>query len=604
MIASREDELLLSQKRILESVALGRGFQETLDELCDASELIVPGALCSIMTLDPLGKYLSVIAAPHIPRPVIDRLNGLAPGKAAGSCGAAVLSNAPVYVGDTLVDERWRDLRQLAVDFDIRACWSHPIRNTQRRVVGSFALSSFEVREPSYFQQQLLSESANIAGIIIERHSRERDLWDKAHQDKLTGLYNRLMFDMSLERAISNARRNQSQLAILFIDLDNFKIVNDTYGHKAGDDVLLEIARRLKSCQRNNDTLARYGGDEFALLLENIEDINSVTQVAQRVIDECAQPISSDGYSARVSASVGISLYPNDAITPRVLLSYADRAMYKAKSKGRNGLYFYEEGLSRVVEAKKRLAVELRSALVNNEFVLFYQPQLATDGTMFSSVETLVRWDHPQRGLLTPDDFLPMIEEEGLMGELSEWVLRSACTQGKRWLDSGFQLDRITINFSLCAGQVASRELVRQVLDETGFPATCLELDFAESLVAEEGDALITELDLLKKQGIKIALDDFGAGGVSLVLLARLPIDLLKMDKVLVERLMTDSGDIRLIKTVMAMAKSLDLPVLAKRVETDVQRDILIREGCSYLQGYLFSKPLPSGEVEKILLRC
>ncbi len=600
---NREDQLLLSQKKILERVALGGDFQEMLDELCLASELLVSESVCSVMVFDQSKQHLNVISGPRLPSAVIDRLNGTVPAAHSGSCALAVFQNSPVYVSNTLEDECWSDVRQLALDFSINACWSHPVRNTEGEVVGSFAISSFEVREPSYFQQQLLTESANIAGIILERRDREKDLWDKAHQDKLTGLCNRPMFDMTLSHAIASARRHQAQLAVLFVDLDNFKVINDTYGHKAGDDVLREIAQRLKRCQRSSDTLARYGGDEFTLLLENIDDLNSVTQVAQRIIDECAIPIVTDGYSAGVSASVGISLFPNDALELRELLSFADRAMYKAKSKGRNGFYFYEEGLTRVVEAKKRLSVELRSALKNDEFVLFYQPVFHADGTMSRSLEALVRWNHPERGLLTTGDFLPMVEEEGLMDELSEWVLHAACTQAKSWLDAGFSLDKMAINFSLFTEQRGFYEMVGQVLDETQLPPSYLELDIAESLLAGDSDELIDELEQLRKRGIVVALDNFGTGGVSLALLARLPIDLLKMDRDFVDNLTTDNADPRLIKTIIAMASSLGLPVLAKRIETQLQREVLAREGCDFLQGYLFSPPLAVSDIENLLPR-
>jgi len=598
---NREDQLLLSQKKILERVALGGDFQEMLDELCVASELLVPESVCSVMVFDESRQHLNVISGPRLPSAVVDRLNCTVPAPRSGSCALAVFQNAPVYVSNTLEDECWSDVRQLALDFSINACWSHPVRNTDDEVVGSFAISSFEVRAPSYFQQQLLTESANIAGIILERRDREKDLWDKAHEDKLTGLCNRPMFDMTLNHAISSARRHQAQLAVLFIDLDNFKIINDTYGHKAGDDVLREIAQRLTRCQRNSDTLARYGGDEFTLLLENIDDLNSVTQVAQRIIDECSLPVVTDGYSASVSASVGISLFPNDALELRELLSYADRAMYKAKSKGRNGFYFYEEGLTRVVEAKKQLSNELRSALKNNEFVLFYQPLFLANGSMSRSLEALVRWNHPARGLLTTGDFLPMVEEEGLMDDLSEWVLHAACLQAKSWLDKGLLLEKMAINFSLFTEQRDLYEMVWRVLETTQLPPAHLELDIAESLLVGDSDELIETLERLRKSGVGVALDNFGTGGVSLALLARLPIDLLKMDRDFVDNLTADKVDLRLIKAIVAMAASLGLPVLAKRVETDFQRDILAREGCDLLQGYFFSPALPVVDIEKLL---
>ena len=337
------------------------------------------------------------------------------------------------------------------------------------------------------------------------------------------------------------------------------------------------------------------------MLLENIDDLNSVTQVAQRIVDECAIPVVTDGFSAAVSASVGISLFPNDGLELRELLSFADRAMYKAKSKGRNGFYFYEEGLTRVLEAKKRLSIELRRALKNNEFVLFYQPVFPISGAMPRSLEALVRWNHPDRGLLSTGDFLPMVEEEGLVDELSEWVLQAACTQAKSWLDAGFSFAKIAINFSLFSEQIDFCEMVERVLDETQLPASYLELDIAESLLACDSGELIDELEQLRKRGIGVALDNFGAGGISLALLARLPIDLLKMDRDFVGNLTEDNDDPRLIKTILAMASNLGLPVLAKRIETELQREVLAREGCDFLQGYLFSPPLAVSDIENLL---
>ena len=603
MMENREDQLLLSQKKILEKVALGGESQEMLNELCVASELLVADSVCSVMAFDLSKQHLNVVSAPNVLDAVIERLNGTVPSESTGSCAVAVSQNTPVYVSNTLEDERWSDIRGLAHDFSILACWSHPVRNTDGEVVGSFAISSFEVREPTYFQQQLLTESANIAGIILERRDRVKDLWDKAHQDKLTGLCNRLMFDMTLDHAIANAKRQQTQLALLFIDLDNFKVINDTYGHKVGDVVLREIAQRLKHCQRGSDTLARYGGDEFTLLLENIDELNSVTQVAQRIIDECVIPVVTDGHSADVSASVGISLFPNDALELRELLSFADRAMYKAKSKGRNGYYFYEEGLTRVVEAKKKLSIELRNALDKGEFVLFYQPLFHADGSMLHTFEALVRWHHPTRGLLTAGDFLPMVEEEGLMDELGVWVLHAACAQAKAWLDSGFLLNKVAINFSLFASLSDIYEIVERALNETRLPAACLELDIAESLLVGDSTELTNQLERLRERGVGVALDNFGTGGVSLALLNRLPIDVLKMDRDFVGGLTEENDDPRLIKVIVAMASSLGLPVLAKRVETDLQRDVLIREGCNFLQGYLFSTPLAVSDIENLLQR-
>ncbi len=596
---AESNRLLYLEKNILEAVALNKDPQEILDALCQSAEAIVSNSVASVMVYDSDAHAMHVRAAPDIPADVIEQLNGLVPGEGAGSCGTAVHTREPVYVENTLTDPRWESLRDLARDINLCACWSHPIKTRDNEIVGTFAISSFEHRQPNEFQQRLLSIAANITGIVLQREKQEKELWNLAHQDLVTGIPNRIFLNQRLDHAIDGASRSGKRLGVFFIDLDKFKDINDTHGHKAGDQVLIETASRIQDCIRSDDTVARYGGDEFVLLVENLSESYDVGQIANKILSALSKPIYLDGQKLTVTPSIGISLYPDDGESSEVLLSHADTAMYQAKATGRNNYKCYEPALTEAIQHRHQVESELRRALRNDELILHYQPQCFRMNENLVSVEALVRWQHPEKGLVYPDYFIEIAEQTGLIKELGEWIIHKACQQGKLWLDTGLPLGKIAINVSAVQITKGCYNVINDALRKSGLPAHHLEIEITESTMVQQSSEVIEELQLMQNAGISIALDDFGTGYSSLSQLQLLPINKLKIDRTFVSQVPGQLSNEIITRTIIAMGRSLGLSVLAEGVETQEQMDFLLQEGCDAYQGYLYSRPLAVSDLEK-----
>ncbi|MFM2065923.1 MAG: hypothetical protein RLZZ584_832 [Pseudomonadota bacterium] len=436
------------------------------------------------------------------------------------------------------------------------------------------------------------------------KHS-ELQLERLAHYDALTGLPNRLLGQSRLAHALDRAARERSQLAVLFIDLDHFKTVNDSLGHPVGDELLCAFARRALGRLRAQDTLARLGGDEFLLILEDVEAPQDAASVAQALLDTLRLPFTlSSGLELFVSASMGIALYPRDGLDVDALIQHADSAMYQAKTQGRHTLRFYTDALTR--HANERLALEaaLRRALVNDELELYYQPQLhcGADGvTRLSGVEALVRWHHPEFGLTLPGRFITLAEDTGLIHALGDHVLTGACQQARRWMDRGLDLS-VAVNLS--ARQFVQRDLVervRQVLADTGLPAARLELEITESALIDQPELAVETLRDLRALGVGMAIDDFGTGYSSLAYLKRLPVSRLKIDRSFVAGLPGDRHDRAIVQAIVTMAHSLDMATVAEGVERPEQWASLRALGCDGMQGYLCSEALPVAGLDAAL---
>jgi diguanylate cyclase (GGDEF)-like protein/PAS domain S-box-containing protein len=421
-----------------------------------------------------------------------------------------------------------------------------------------------------------------------------------AHHDPLTDLPNRLLVLSRLNAAIERALRQHRRLAVLYIDLDDFKTINDSLGHPAGDQVLVVIAHRLRARLREQDTVARLGGDEFLVLLEDLESVEDAARVAQALIDLCAAPIAlNDGQEMFVGLSIGISLCPDNAEETTTLIQYADAAMYQAKREGRNTYRFHTAALTEAAAERLRLETHLRHALDRHELVLHYQPLLAADGNRPMGVEALLRWQPPGEPLVPPGRFIPVAEASGLIVRMGAWALREACLQAQRWRAAGLAIDTLAVNLS--ARQFQGNDLVGLVqacLAESGLPPHCLELELTESILMEHEEDFLGCLDRLKAQGVRLAIDDFGTGYSSLAYLKRFPIDKLKIDQSFVRGLVDSADDREIAATIVAMGRNLHLEVLAEGVETEAQRDILVKLGCNAFQGFLFSRPLPAEALE------
>lgn len=437
---------------------------------------------------------------------------------------------------------------------------------------------------------------------ITERKQFERQARQLANYDPLTNLPNRNLLNDRLAQAVAHAHRFGRQVAVLFINIDRFKLVNDSLGHEQGDALLKIMAGRLQKALPEGDTLARLAGDDFAATLLDIESEERVTATAQGLLQAIAQPVQLESHELVISASIGISLYPRDGLTPHALLKNADIAMSQCKSVGGNHFRFYAKDMNARVFERLLLETDLRRALVKDEFVLHYQPKVALDSGRIVGMEALIRWQHPTRGLLYPAKFIPVAEEIGIIGALGKWVLARACAQTQQWRAEG--LGDFTMSVNLSARQLASQNLlrtIRSVLDETGLPARQLELEITESSLMDNIEMAAATLTRLSEMGVHLSIDDFGTGYSSLNYLKRLPIDTLKVDQSFIRDVSSDPDDAIIVQATIAMAQNMNLRVVAEGVMTVAQLDFLALHHCDEIQGFYFSKPLPADDIEQLL---
>jgi diguanylate cyclase (GGDEF)-like protein len=424
-----------------------------------------------------------------------------------------------------------------------------------------------------------------------------------AYHDGLTGLPNRSMFSKLLAQSISEARRYDRQLAVAFLDLDRFKQINDTLGHDAGDQLLLEVASRLRTCVRASDTVARLGGDEFVVLLSTLTDGTYAATVAQKILAVIAGPFDLIGHEFRITASIGLSIFPQDGADEQTLTKNADIAMYQAKEEGKNNFQFYSEKLN--AHSLERLTLEssLRHALERNEFLLHYQAKRDIVSGRITGMEALLRWQHPDLGTVAPMKFIPVAEETGLIVPIGKWVLRTACLQNVAWQNQG--LPHLSIAVNLTARQFAEEHLLqdlRSILAATGMGPHLLELEITESMLIHDVENTRRILTGLKALGVRIAIDDFGTGYTSLATLQRFPLDTIKIDRSLIRDIAGTAEDTGLADAIIAMGKSLSLTVVAQGVETKDQAEFLRTHACDELQGFYFKRPLPADQFTKLLL--
>ncbi len=591
------------QAHILEMIASSAPLENVLDHLMHLIESQLTGIYGSVLLLDEDGIHLRHGAAPSLPAAYTKAIDGVSIGPNVGSCGSAAYRREAVMVADIASDPLWADYRELAALHGLRSCWSTPIVSHRGAVLGTFAMYSEEVREPKPEETRLIEIATRIAGIAIERKQTEERIHFMANHDALTGLPNRTLLKDRLTQALLFAERYDRWATVVFIDLDNFKFVNDTLGHSAADELLKIVANRMVNCVRAIDTVVRLGGDEFVILLfDQPKDVDIVTATLQKIRAAIAETIYAEGHDFQLTCSIGLANYPNDGTDADTLLANADSAMYRAKEIGFDNFQFHAPECNTKVHEKFLLQKELRNAIARAEFTLVYQPQVDLITGRIFAAEALIRWLNPARGMVPPTKFIPIAEETGLIVPIGDWVLHEACRQNKAWQDAGLPPMSICVNVS--ARQFAERDWVGRVastLQKTGLEAKYLELELTESLIMQDVEQAIATMKQLQVLGVQLSIDDFGTGYSSLAALKRFPVARLKIDKSFIDNIPADENDKAVAGAVISLGQKLNLRVIAEGVETQEQIAFLRENNCDEMQGYCFSRPLPAGDIEKLL---
>jgi diguanylate cyclase (GGDEF)-like protein len=466
----------------------------------------------------------------------------------------------------------------------------------------------FEQRIEIHTNDEIETLATAFNRMLDQLRDHTTQIRELAFFDPVTGLPNRVFLKEALATALADSTRRRTRSAVLFLDLDRFKLINDTFGHEAGDRLLQGFAQRLTECLRTSDfvsargselsTVARLGGDEFTIVLRDIKQPADAAVVANRILEMLRRPFDLGGMSVVVGTSIGIAIFPTDGSDPDSLLKNADAAMYEAKENGRNNLQFYSRRLSARILERVTLERELREALERGHFALHYQPQLDLNDLRVTGFEALLRWQHPTRGLIPPDVFIPLAEETRLIRPIGAWVLDTACAQARRWIDAGLELDRISVNLSTV--QIQQEDFVSitaRILENNGLSAKMLELEITETTVMTDPDETSRALSALQALGVRLAIDDFGTGYSSLAYLKRFPLDRLKIDRSFIHDIANDVDDEAIVSAIIAMAHSLNLEVVAEGVETKEQLDFLRAHGCDLGQGFLFGRPVPAEHI-------
>jgi diguanylate cyclase (GGDEF)-like protein len=601
----REVELLLSIAAASnESSELGEAIQAALDRVCehtgwpvgnaylvatDGSEELAPGGIWHLEDKERFETFRRITQATRFPPGV-------------GLPGRVWLSGEPAWIMDVNKDNNFPRAQQ-ARDIGVKAGFGFPVL-AGKEVVAVLEFFSPEAVPPD---ERLLKVMANVGtqlGRVIERRRAEETVSYLAYHDALTGLPNRSLFEDRFTVALAQAQRHQQRLAVLSLDLDRFKLVNDTLGHAAGDHLLREVAQRLGGIVRAGDSFARVGGDEFLLLLPRSGPAEEVAKMADRILSAFGGPFVFERREFHATTSIGISMYPHDGEDAQTLIKSADAALYRAKELGRGNYQLYTPAMN--VRASERLGLEndLRRALEREEFVIYYQPQIGVETGQIVGVEALVRWQHPARGLVLPEEFIPAAEETGLIVPLGCWVLRTACAQMKAWQNDGVPPFRLAVNLSMRQfHQPDFVRMVAEVLRDTGLDPRYLELEITESIAMRDAAFTAQILRRLRDSGIRVAIDDFGTGYSSLKYLKDLPIDGLKIDRSFISDLQSDTNDATIASNIIAIGHSLGLNVIAEGVETEEQLAFLRERQCDEFQGFIWARPMPARSLGELFGR-
>ncbi len=590
----RTEQMESERRRFLETITQNQPLETSLHQLVCILENQLPGALCSTLLLKP-SKFCEV-GASSFSKDVLVELEGFRLAELAGILGVGPEAREMAFVENFSLRCPNNELRKWAAALNLQSCWTAPVMDAGGVLQGLIVMFFREERQATVQDRNRLRLATGMASIAIEHRRLTDRLSYQAQHDALTGLPNRFLLEDRLQQAIAYANRHHSRLAVLLLDLDGFKYINDTLGHQAGDQVLIEVSRRLRSVIRQADTVARLGGDEFFMVLSDLVKPNDAVRIAQSCLDALRKPILIAERDYVLSASIGISCYPEHGAEPEVLRQHADTAMYHAKFNGKNGFQVFTPEINAHLRERLELMGDMRQALDNGEFRLEYQPQFLANGELVG-FEALLRWDHPVRGLIEPNKFIPIAEETGLVVPIGKWVLEQACQQLASWRSAGYEKLRMAVNVSTLQFERQDwMETISSAVRDNGLPPSALEVELTESVVMKNSERAAERLAQLRALGISSAIDDFGTGYSSLKYLQNLPIDTLKIDQSFVRNLGpssdSDSGNEAIVRAIVTLAQQLGLRVVAEGVETNEELQLLRRLGCDLVQGYLFAKPM------------
>lgn len=586
------------QAEILEMIAIGRPASDIYDAIALMYEARHPGMRCSMLELS--GNKLMHGGAPSLPKEYCKAVHGLENGPSVGSCGTSTFTGQRVLVENIETDPKWEKIKHFALPHGMRCCWSEPIRNSEGKVLGAFGMYYDYPALPDEQQLKDLISAARLTGIVMERDQAQKRIHRLAYTDELTGLASRASFIQHLEEITKTSIRHGRHYGLLYIDLDDFKSVNDSLGHDAGDLLLKALARRLVTTCRESDFVARLGGDEFCILIEEMEQ-DYAANVAKRCLEAISQPIEIYSRKLTPTCSIGIAYFPDDAKDMSALLKAADISLYTAKGNGKNHYAFYQVELTDKAEYRFQIEQSLREAIEKQQLSLVFQPQINIKNGDIFGVEALSRWLHPQLGQVPPNDFIATAERIGMIKPLTEWVLRTACSQLVAWKKEGFRSLRVAVNISpnLFLDN-AFVLLIKRIIDEIGIAPAELELEVTEGVVQTDPRNLAIFQDL-KDLGVLLSIDDFGSGYSSFASLKHLKVDYLKIDRYFVADMLTDGKTHTLVGSMVEMAQKLGYGIIAEGVEKPEQLDILKDFGCEIVQGYLFSKPINAAVLSELL---
>ena len=522
-----------------------------------------------------------------------------------------IIKNGFLITSYSIEDIDEKDMAYFILAKDLKTINTSEIQSQVKALIALFVLIYIGIGVLLYYvyifnykklvsrQKELLEK--NVALKTKELQKKSQKLKHQAEHDSLTHLPNRFLFLDRLKQALKQAQREQQVVSVLFLDLDRFKEINDTYGHDVGDKLLQLVTKRLLRARRKEDTVARLGGDEFTILLQDVSQ-NSVIHIVNKIIESMQEPFIINGMKHYTTFSIGISSYPDDADNAEDLLRNADTAMYKAKEGGKNRYYFYHAEMTKLAFERIELEKELRRALENDEFEAYFQPKIDAKQHKVTGLEALIRWQHPIKGMIFPDKFIPFAEEIGLIGAIDDVMMRLSIQQVLEWHRKGIECGKISINLS--ARQLTSKNYIQELeetINDIGLDTRYIEIEITETHIMENPQHAMDILNKIRALGISISIDDFGTGYSSLSYLKKLPVTKLKIDRSFVMELPYDKDDVAIVKTIISLAKNLDLEIIAEGVEEKAQVDFLVREGCDNIQGYYFSKPLSKEDCEKFL---